>query len=687
MNEPRVRRDLLISALHVAVLWAFAIAQPLFDVLSNNAEFFVARGNGAADILIFSIGLVVLPPAGVLALEWVLGRFSSRLSSFAHFTIIGALSSALALQVLQEVAPDSGWPLIAIAIAIGALAAFLYASKKFVDSFLTVLSPAPALFLVLFFFFSPVSELILPQEEVEARAVDVGSKAPVVMVVFDELPVASLLDSKGRIDESRYPHFAALARNSTWYREATTLEPYSNAAVPAILSGQLSQGDSLPLATDYPDNLFTLLGGSYRMNVHEAISQLCPTSLCPDAGPDDPLAARLGALTSDLSVVSGHILLPDELSRGLPKVDQAFEGFRDEAPGGSAQALNRVEIAGEQPLREDRSGQFARFLASIRAENRTFNFHHSVLPHTPWEFLPSGDIYSHQSHLGNYTVEAESRWTEHRWLVEQAWQRHLLQVGYVDRLLGQIEERMKEVGIWRRALLVVTADHGISFQPGDQRRVPTATNLGGIAGVPLFVKEPHHQTGRISGRPTCTTEIPSIVMEALDADPLEESQACSAENVRVGPIDISVSRFRDQREEVVGAMTRAFGTEPGWQPILHHGPHDGIVGSRPALFPPASTSDAKALIIGAQAYGAIDLDQELPLLVQGTVTGPFDPGTPLAIAVNDQISAVTRVYRLGGAGRFQALIPRRALREGANAIEVFRVDNEQRRIRLEPLTD
>ena len=42
-------------------------------------------------------------------------------------------------------------------------------------------------------------------------------------------------------------------------------------------------------------------------------------------------------------------------------------------------------------------------------------------------------------------------------------QRHLLQASYTDRLVGQILQRLEEVGVYDDAAIVVTADHGIAF--------------------------------------------------------------------------------------------------------------------------------------------------------------------------------------------------------------------------------
>ena len=59
--------------LNLAVLWTFAVAQPLFDLLKDNPEFFAARGSTGFDIVSFSILLVALPPLLLLGIELLLG--------------------------------------------------------------------------------------------------------------------------------------------------------------------------------------------------------------------------------------------------------------------------------------------------------------------------------------------------------------------------------------------------------------------------------------------------------------------------------------------------------------------------------------------------------------------------------------------------------------------------------------
>jgi membrane-anchored protein YejM (alkaline phosphatase superfamily) len=54
-------------------------------------------------------------------------------------------------------------------------------------------------------------------------------------------------------------------------------------------------------------------------------------------------------------------------------------------------------------------------------------------------------------------------WHYNRWLVNQDYQRHLLQVEFTDRLLGRALARLRETGLYHRSLIVLTADNGESF--------------------------------------------------------------------------------------------------------------------------------------------------------------------------------------------------------------------------------
>ena len=142
------------------------------------------------------------------------------------------------------------------------------------------------MFALLFVTVSLVGKLVVGGgDNGPARAVvPASARVPIVMVFFDEFPMTSLLDSKGQIDRRLYPNFAKLANQSTWYRNATGIGPFTPYAVPAMLTGQYpTRVGVAPSYTEYPDNLFTWLSGSYDVWALETVTQLCPPRICAAA--------------------------------------------------------------------------------------------------------------------------------------------------------------------------------------------------------------------------------------------------------------------------------------------------------------------------------------------------------------------------------------------------------------------
>jgi hypothetical protein len=82
---------------------------------------------------------------------------------------------------------------------------------------------------------------------------------PIVLLVFDELPLVSLLDADRAIDPALYPNLSALARDGVWFRNATTVSDYPRWAVPAILTGRRARPDAVPTAAEHPGTLFSFV--------------------------------------------------------------------------------------------------------------------------------------------------------------------------------------------------------------------------------------------------------------------------------------------------------------------------------------------------------------------------------------------------------------------------------------------
>ncbi len=137
MTEERrtagVGRQLLVAWLHLTALWAFALARPLFAVLEDSPEFFVARGNTSFDIVLLALAVTLVPPTLLLALEALLFRWGSVRRGL-HLFFVAVLMAVIALQLLEELGIGSTLALSLLSVAIGVTGALLYASTRFVPA-------------------------------------------------------------------------------------------------------------------------------------------------------------------------------------------------------------------------------------------------------------------------------------------------------------------------------------------------------------------------------------------------------------------------------------------------------------------------------------------------------------------------------------------------------------------------
>ena len=135
-----------VAGLHLGALSALAVAQPLFDLISKNPDFLVARTLIGWQVVALGLVLVLVPPLLALAIEALLGLVSRPLRAVLHLLFVALFVALVAIQALKDIAPGvSSGGLILFAASLGVLAAVAYARASGLRSFVTVLSPAPAL--------------------------------------------------------------------------------------------------------------------------------------------------------------------------------------------------------------------------------------------------------------------------------------------------------------------------------------------------------------------------------------------------------------------------------------------------------------------------------------------------------------------------------------------------------------
>src|SRR4029453_4155507 len=220
--------------------------------------------------------------------------------------MVAGLLAVLALEVGKNLTSVRGPGLVAIGVAGGVAGGLLYANWDGLKLWLRYLAPAPLVFALVFLLISPVSKLMLPQPEgavaANAPGVRINPEHPVVMILLDEFPLTSLLDSKGQVDARLYPNFARLAGHPPGYRNAPAVSGLTQWAVPATLSGRYptkAQEEASPTAAQYPDNLFTLLGRSYPVEAFQAVPQPCPADVCKATKGSGPSEAGLKTTLRD----------------------------------------------------------------------------------------------------------------------------------------------------------------------------------------------------------------------------------------------------------------------------------------------------------------------------------------------------------------------------------------------------
>lgn len=678
-------RPLRLRDVCLAVLLGFnlAVAQPLLDILGRNPEFLVAHDAAPIDVILLALGACLVAPLLLALLIWGAHVVHVRLGVAVYALAVTALWGLLATHFLDRLAVPA--PVVVViglivGVAVAAAATILRPARRW----FAVGAVVPVAALVLFLGFSPASRLLRPAAAAqEAAAYGLEAKPPIVFIVLDEFPLTSLLDEDGEIDETSYPAFSQLGQDGSFYTNATTVDPGTEKAVPAMLTGKLPRPKTVPTSTDHPDNLFTVLSDAYEMDVTEALTRLCPEDVCKSQQ-RPPFSARVRTAAPDLGIIALHVLLPQFATEGLPPIDQRWRDFAGGVTAGIEWPGIRAQF--HRAMRDDRT---AGFMAAVeRLDERSvaarMHFIHALLPHAPWDSLPSGQRYVTRPGIPGLT--GEGKWRNDKWTVNQAYQRHLLQVGYVDRLVGEVIDRLKGAGIYEESLIVVTGDHGVSFVPGQHYRLFDRRTIGGTAWVPLFIKTPGQDQGQEVAQPVSTIDIFPTILDvvgvdaaAYDLDGISLLQHIPAQRDRSVPGQPSWPAFDEaHRDATLAAKHRTFPRMSKRIPAFSLVPapkYRHLLGKQ---VPRAHVQEAAGEVLLEHPWGYAALDPSGPMVpaeVRGQLelAAPAGDEVPLALAVNGTIEAVTLALRDQKTGKllFNGMVPPEALQHGFNTVDPF----------------
>jgi hypothetical protein len=392
------------------------------------------------------------------------------------------------------------------------------------------------------------------------------------------------------------------------------------------------------------------------------------------------------SLWDDLSLVYAHEVLPDDLERDLPSVTETWGDFNGGLETSSAVADTRgvrretkhqryVRIHAN--LAQGRPGRFEQFVDEIEGGRRPrLHLIHILLPHVPFQYLPSGRFYRRSPKEALSGLDGRPGYGS-QFVVEQAYQRHLLQVQATDRLLGELLDRLHEVGIYDRALVAVVADHGISFRLGHDRRLVRAENVQDIAPVPFFLKAPGQKRGRVSDRPLQTIDVLPTIADVLGVDipwTVDGRSALAPPKPRRREIIakkfkhtylVDTPSYESDNQAALQRKLRLFGGG-----VYAFGPRPDLIGRSVAEGGRSVVVDPGSGFVPAHVAGAIP-------------DGERGGGRTVAVAVNGRVVATGLTFTLEAADeeQYSVVVPERSFKAGDNRVQLLLVEGDE----LEPV--
>jgi len=660
-------------ALAIWSLFQFGVAYPVLNLLSRYPEFFHTRQSSASELWWLVLILCVALPLLLVVTQ----RLVAAINGVAGRALFVALAFLLWLLVALSMAPEAASPalLAGLTIAVALLMTGVSLFTRVGAWFLLYLSSAIVIVPLLFLASSGIRPLLVTGEAGPITGPTKAGATPIVFVVFDELPTNALLDRAGGINRAWFPGFAALADTAHWYPNATTVAASTVLALPAMLTGRYPETFLLPHHGEYPNNLFTLLADTHAMNVDEAVTGMCPATVC-GVRQHVPPRDSLKLLLQDVAAIYLNITLAPLLPDRFPPINQSWSGFW----------MNDVS---QTSMYTDRLARLQEWSHNIgRNEQTTLDFTHLTFPHIPYEFLPSGQRYTSGWLLPGLDTPTQT-WTGSEWQSRQAAQRFILQLQAIDRWLGELLTQMKSEGRFDESLIVVTADHGVSFEPGNGRRdAPSLANLEqNILPVPMFIKLPQQQRGEVSLRNAESIDILPTLAQALGREIPWAVDGVSLLAEPRPPGKRAAYNYREMTVHRTDTGTIAEALHGGWQRKTFLGlageSSPWQLASQPELLGQSlaglrieTLPEVEISIEDPERFESLDPDSDriLPVFLAGQANWPGADEFDVVIAVNGRVAAVVEPWGAGEHRSFAAMLPVDSLQRGANDLTAYVVN-------------
>jgi hypothetical protein len=499
-----------------------AILVPLLGVLGDQFNFFTAHSLPGSSIVALLL-VISLAPALVLSmLRWLIKRvgFANVFDGAVLFVFLGLFLTYSLNKIGYGLFPLKYEPIILFFLALlltgGAVAFIIRTQLLRTLSYFSLIIP---LIFLDFIFVSPASTLFRQSGGTTSSEITGVNDTPIFLLVFDEFSGTTLQNSKGELDVSRYPGFAELAAQADYFPNALTADYHTDISVPSIVSGNLRTGGKRGLAPG--KNLIEMFHA--RESVH-AFSSVLPADLMYMQDTNQY------SLISDFLTLYLHILShQDWIEDKIGAIPQTWKGFGIFFKNGKGR--------GTKPNRQGMNpqvGHFVDWLDGVKdsEENSQFNFLHIEYPHGPYTTTSMGRPGLNSTAILPMLKDKENLIAEQS-LLNVAYHNYMQQSAYADRLVQDFVQVLKKKKLFDRSLIIVTADHGVSYnKEGINRRDPAnQDSWKNIVSIPLLVKYPHQTQGSTITSFVTNLDISATVMDVIGIDSPWESVGRNLQNM------------------------------------------------------------------------------------------------------------------------------------------------------------
>ena len=654
-------------------LSTMSIAQPILDLYGKNPTVFSAAKLSSLEVALFILIIVLVPALLATGLDRATRFLGPKVNEATRLWLIAFFSFLLGIAVARWIHVNGNIGAFALGFLFAGVLPIAYDKKKSIrewSRWLAVLSLAVTVSAVLqlqpilFASNGPASDAVISKKDVS-----------VLQVVFDEFPLYSLLAEDGTINAERFPGFAELAAESTWYRNNVAESNFTHQAVPAILSSSIPKQSGGPFLAQYPKNIFTLFAGKTTVGGIEPVTSLCPKNVCRTSTASSGAFqfGRFKKFLRDASYVYGQRVLPPALRSHIPSIEGTWGGFGAVANKFKEQfdvgALSQVDSLGNgvKALTEDKGSRV--------------QVVHALLPHAPWRITPDHRVAPLSNSISTSNPESEDG-------IRDTYQTFLYQVGAADRAISKVIADLKAAGRWDSTMLVITADHGISFLPTLPQRHTDFTEMDAVNDIyriPTFIKYPGEKTGAVSD---CAMTNLDLLPTIIDVTGTKTSWKFAGSSVAT---ECPTNRVR----RVVSATGETAVLKDGFEKARERAAHYATVVSNKGPVRNVASVGSSATLIGlpiesdevSDAISAWTVNQKgmfsnvsdergarVPSLLTGLIriNGSLEEGTEGIIAV-DGIAAGVVGELSGGRGliSYTAILDYTLLTKGLHTIDLF----------------